>query len=190
MERDILVDGREDGGEMVYVGKNNDDGMRIPNRYSGNAFEPDGTLRSFEGDARRHAEELFRRGYVFEEDAPDQRDAASQNTAQTSDAVDAGVRAAQYEHTETNGGNISNESAVRGESASVDGRSGVIGVSARGSQPRSETAGIGRARGGLLGAIFDKITSEEILLGAVILMLLLNGADDELLIMLVILLFC
>lgn len=163
-----------DHGEMVYIGKNGgvppEREMIIPNRYSGNAFDADGTRRDYnasmgaavntnadtEAEARRHAEELFRRGYVFD-------DEALQNGTGTASRADGAA-----------------EAVARAVGTSAKGRA------ARPEKRRAEASGLS----GILGGIFDRITTEDILLGALILMLYMNGADDELLIMLAILLFC
>lgn len=82
---------------MVYVGKKGDgapggvispeDEMRIPREYSGNAFDADGAARNFDpdGEALRRAEEMFRRGYVFEDEAI-HNDSAANETPATGDA--------------------------------------------------------------------------------------------------------
>ncbi len=154
---------RDDGGA---------DNMKLPPEYRGTAFDRNGELRTYAdmgdgGDPLRHAEELFRRGYVFEDaNSPDAETADSAARADRGDRVDRG------------------DSAVRADERR--GAEADVPVSASGTK-RDKAAG---NAGSLLSGILGSIGAEEILIGAIILMLLVNGGDDGLLIMLVILLFC
>lgn len=161
---------------MVYVGKKGAgedvDDMRIPPKYSGSAFGADGEPRPYDpdGEALRHAEELFRRGYVFEdkkiEPPPEAAEAAAEKEAE---------RTEEPVHTAARAENTPPES-VKSSAPGQD----------RGAAPASSA---GRERG-ILAELLGRITTDEILIGAIILILALNGTDDSLLIMLVILLFC
>lgn len=208
---------------MVYVGKKGDevppeDEMRIPPKYSGNAFGTDGVRRSYDvdGEALRHAEELFRRGYVFEDEgvlhsgglsggyegAPsgvfrggDSRDIHAGQARDGAQAVDVNEIARHPFGVPDNGisqDGLSAERSHHGEStaevAAGVGNSG--GSDEKDADKRRPRPAAARPLSGLLDGIFSRISTEEILLGAIILILLMNGSDDELLIMLVILLFC
>ncbi len=163
---------------MVYVGKKGAgeevDDMRIPPKYSGSAFGADGEPRPYDpdGEALRHAEELFRRGYVFE-DRKIEPPPEAVNTAEA-ERVAESVKEEPV-HTAARAENTPPES-VKSSAPGTD----------RGAAPASSA---GRERG-ILAELFGRITTDEILIGAIILILALNGTDDSLLIMLVILLFC
>ena len=167
---------------MVYVGKGGDAapdsgseaGMKLPPEYTGTRFDKNGEVRGYEedGEALRRAEELFRRGYVFEGEAAEggiensgaeERPATSENRAQPPADEAGGAKKA----------NEAKEAAARPQP----------------NHPKRRDNAPPTVRGALSG-LFGMISAEEILIGAIILMLLVNGADDELLIMLVILLFC
>ena len=197
---------------MVYVGKKGgeahesgtppEDEVRIPQRYSGNAFGADGTRRSFTADdeALRHAEELFRRGYVFEDEGmlhskeiPSRYDVAA-DTAMSNGMRPDGI--AGNGEIPVTSASVDRQVAPSDNVRQAEGKEASAGDPAR-DVPTGKKAESNRARpvaarpiSGLLGGIFDKISTEEILLAAIILILFLNGTDDELLIMLVILLFC
>ncbi len=96
---------------MVYVGKSKEavpdestatdemsDGMKLPPEYRGTRFDRNGEIRSYEedGDALRHAEELFRRGYVFEEAAG--RENAPEPGTNKGEAVEASASPAAAAH--------------------------------------------------------------------------------------------
>lgn len=163
---------------MVYVGKKgsengSEDDVKIPSQYSGNAFDADGTRKSYgpeeKAEALRHAEELFRRGYVFDE----------------------GVRSDDAPPSPFGAPSVPPPSGFMSEPESAR-----TPVSAPPKQPltdertESRRPPQKRPQERALGGIFDRITTEDILIGAIILMLLMSGSDDELLIMLAILLFC
>ena len=183
--------------EMVYVGKKGSDAgsrddMRIPSQYNGNAFDADGMRRSYDpdGEALRHAEELFRRGYVFDE--PTLHSVPEPGGVRSEPQTNPTARMPGRQHPET----AADDDAASGrlfdehsadEPTSDESRDTTEAVSA--GLSRENTSPRPQLRG-MLGGIFDRITTEEILLGALILILFLNGSDDELLIMLVILLFC
>ena len=180
---------------MMYVGKKGsvhsgepeDDDMKIPNRYNGIAFDSDGTPRDIlsgphydpDGEELRRAEELFRRGYVFEDQAPVQ----AADTAAEADTVADGPQtlndAAHAVHTESEP-EAGSGGPQRGEKS--------VAASSEPCAPQKNEPQSGA--GGLLSGLFGRITTEELLIGGLIVLLLSSGADDELLIMLVVLLFC
>ena len=180
---------------MVYVGKRgeetpreDDGGMRVPPRYSGNAFFADGARRTYDpdGEALRHAEELFRRGYVFDEikeSAPAVESAAEADTSATE--AENEVRAPAREDYI--------EPPKFGEKPKTPTPATSETMSAPPEESNKSTPSAARPReqpGGILTGILQRITTEDILIGSIALILALNGSDDELLIMLVILLFC
>ena len=177
---------------MVYVGKNKseyrdaaqEDDVKIPNRYSGIAFESDGTPRDIakgprydpDGEELRHAEELFRRGYVFDDQMPEQY-TDTDPEADTAEAAE--LPEIDTVHT------VSEPAAEAGEPKDTE--PSAAASSKPQTQNRSEPAS---GLKGLLSGMFGRITTEELLIGGLIVLLLSSGADDELLVMLAVLLFC
>ena len=154
---------------MVYVGKNGPDG---------GAFSADGEARPLDpdGEALRHAEELFRRGYVFEDSGSDGEPAAERG----GEAVPVSESAARQGLAQS----------PPSQSQSPQSQSARSAQSPRSPQSPSAPAAARGSERGLISELLGRITTEEILIGAIILILALNGTDDGLLLMLVILLFC
>ncbi len=163
---------------MVYVGKKGvdaepDASMKLPEKYSGNAFDENGVKRDYDPDGTllKNAEEFYRRGYVFDGEQNDSTEVSA--TAEDS-----------YHEVPVSQAPAENARKEVGDSKEVE----------KESVPASGKAQSSPARGssivGQLGGILGKISTEDILLGALILMLYINGTDEELLIMLAILLFC
>ncbi len=152
---------------MMYVGRGNDrdaadgreDEMRLPMQYHGVAFDTDEDLR--------RAEELFRRGYVFEEDNTAEAETENAAAAPTPETTPTAPDRTDEKPNE--------EPAAQKSESAAPASAGV-----------HSAAGIGGALSGILG----KIGTEELLLGGLCVLLLMSGVDDELLIMLVVLLFC
>ena len=174
------TDARDEGGEGS---------MKLPPEYRGTAFDRNGEPRAYgengnaapdglndpnggHGDPLRHAEELFRRGYVFDDENVPSTAAGSAVGTASAVRANSGDSAARADDRER--GRDAPPTADRPVSAAEkkrgDAKTGVLG--------------------NLFSGLFGSIGAEEILIGAIILMLLVNGGDDELLIMLVILLFC
>ena len=69
----------------MYVGKSPSDDMKVPDQYHGVAVDGDGVVRGVGNDEElRRAEEMFRRGYVFESDA----DAGTESEPESKAEVD------------------------------------------------------------------------------------------------------
>ena len=154
----------------MYVGKSPSDDMKVPDQYHGVAVDGDGVVRGVGNDEElRRAEEMFRRGYVFESDADAVSDSEPETKAEPDNAEDTtdSRGSADAIHSDADAIHASHAEAV---SASA--------------KPASKKTG------GLLSELFGRISSEDIILIGLIIILFGSGADDELLIMLAVLLIC
>ena len=155
----------------MYVGKSPSDDMKVPDQYHGVAVDGDGVVRGVGNDEElRRAEEMFRRGYVFESDA----DAGTDSEPEMKAEVD----------------NAENTAGPRGSADAVQSDADAAPAS-----PTSPAAAVSarpapKKTGGLLSELFGRISSEDIILIGLIIILFGSGADDELLIMLAVLLIC
>ncbi len=152
----------------MYVGKSPSDDMKVPDQYHGVAVDGDGVVRGVGNDEElRRAEEMFRRGYVFESDA----DAGAESVPEIKSEPD---------NAENTAGPRGSADAVH-NNADAPPASPAEAVSARPAPKKT---------GGLLSELFGRISSEDIILIGLIIILFGSGADDELLIMLAVLLIC
>lgn len=154
----------------MYVGKSPSDDMKVPDQYHGVAVDGDGVVRGVGNDEElRRAEEMFRRGYVFESDADAVSDSEPETKAEPDNAEDT---------TDSRG-----SANTSHNDADVTPASPAAAVSASAKPAQKKT-------GGLLSELFGRISSEDIILIGLIIILFGSGADDELLIMLAVLLIC
>lgn len=153
----------------MYISGQRDTGRRragdikIPEQYAGNAFSDVNSVYRSDAEALEKAEEAFRRGYVFEETKPKEINAAAVSEDRQAEGTDDAVP--------------TDRNTADAEAAAT--------VSVHKSVPPAPK----RKRDGISG-LFDKLTSENIILIALILVLWDSKADDELLLMLIILFLC
>ena len=156
----------------MYVGKSPSDDMKVPDQYHGVAVDGDGVVRGVGNDEElRRAEEMFRRGYVFESDADTGTDSEPEMKVEPDNAEN-------EKTTEPRG-----SANTSHNDADVTPASPAAAVSASAKPAPKKT-------GGLLSELFGRISSEDIILIGLIIILFGSGADDELLIMLAVLLIC
>ena len=160
----------------MYVGKSPSDDMKVPDQYHGVAVDGDGVVRGVGNDEElRRAEEMFRRGYVFESDA----DAGTDSEPEMKAEVDNAENTAGPEPRGSADAAYSDADAAHASPTSP--ASPAVSASAKPAQKKT---------GGLLSELFGRISSEDIILIGLIIILFGSGADDELLIMLAVLLIC
>lgn len=157
----MYIGGRGDGNR-------NRGELKIPEQYSGSALsrtDPEKLELLSDKEALRHAEEVFRRGYVFEE----------QSTVSEPSDTAVSANAAETELVETAG------DVTASPTAALPSEEVAAGGKARTLLPTG---------GGLLSGLIDSVKIEHIILIALIIILYDSKADDQLLIMLAILFFC
>lgn len=159
----------------MYVGKSPSDDMKVPDQYHGVAVDGDGVVRGVGNDEElRRAEEMFRRGYVFESDADTGEESEPESKAEPDNAENEKTTeprdSADAVHNDADTAHASPTSPAEAVSASA--------------KPALKKTG------GLLSDLFGRISSEDIILIGLIIILFGSGADDELLIMLAVLLIC
>ncbi len=156
----MYIGGRSDGNK-------NRGELKIPEQYSGSALSRTDPLKLellSEKDALRHAEEVFQRGYVFEEGKTEAEFSdASVPAASAAESLDS-VKEVM----------VSPSSAPLAEEVAVSGKAHTL-------LPTG---------GGLLSGLIESVKIEHIILIALILILYDSKADDQLLVMLAILFFC
>lgn len=156
----------------MYVGKSPSDDMKVPDQYHGVAVDGDGVVRGVGNDEElRRAEEMFRRGYVFESDADTGADSVPEIKAEPDND----------ENEKTTEPHDSADAAHSDADAAPTSPAAAVSASARPAPKKT---------GGLLSELFGRISSEDIILIGLIIILFGSGADDELLIMLAVLLIC
>ncbi len=138
--------------------------IKIPDKYAGNAF-PEGAYVS-DPEALATAEEAFSRGYVFEK-----TDEYSETAELSDPTYDTYSVLPELDRSSAETPETFSEPAV---TSSVH---------------KNEITSENRERGRLSG-LFEKLTSENIILLGLILVLWSAESDDELLLMLIILFFC